>query len=101
MENDSEFFNPAGENSDYRAWETIMSKDRHDNMKGARYFCLSADTLFIDWELVLTQVIQGAVEEDIDLRVQSCIFIAHSIRYLDGIGFWVSRIPIRSLHYVE
>lgn len=48
MENDSEFFNPAGESSDYRAWETIMSKDRHDNMKGARYFCLGAATSFID-----------------------------------------------------
>lgn len=71
------------------------------DMKGARYFCLGAATLFIDWELVLTQVIQGVEEEDIDLRVQSYIFIAHSIRYLDGIGFWVSRVPIQSLHYVE
>lgn len=42
------FFNPAGENSDCRTWETIMSKDRHDNMKGARYFCLGAATLFIE-----------------------------------------------------
>lgn len=64
-----------------------MSKDRHDNIKGARYFCLRVATLFIDLELVLTQVIQGSVKEDIDLRVQSCIFFAHSIRYLDGIGF--------------